>query len=1017
MLLSLLMNKVESCFVTKWTSNKGDYVGFDNDLNMKSGKLHLNKDNCYYLQLLICTNKKEQFEKNAYNFFGKHIYKITYNNKLINLRTQSQITFEDVVSVDLLRGLSTFIHVFNANILAGLEQFLSYNKSLFGIFDINFTPSPLQRYFELKKRENKDFLYYGILQNIDDDNQTLVGFDTIPKHSVCSFDIEVVKEREYGIIPNGASLDERIVSVSFVIGTVLGKKFEKELEIVFLLLPNPNITNFENKKSNRVYYNFFKERDLIKSVCDFLKNDLKTPFLVGYNILEFDLPVLLNRMIILGLVTDYYSIEDVNKMLLGIKMPLVCCERFQIIDVMVYLKRMHANEYSSFSLNNIAEIELGKSKLDMSFEKLNQYYQYNDIYMEWGLEFLYQICDYVTLDSELAVEIYAKKEILHHLMPLISICFCDTVDYMCKATSKIISKFTSIMYPSQGMCVPLISNRGVNDYVFCGDMFESVVNKQYRGATVLKAQRTIYNNKNISVVDFTSLYPSIIREFNISPNYVIDNVNKNSPLVNDFFKKTNQMEKFYTIKREYIKSPLAVVVEYLIKQRKNTTNLYLNKAYKLIANSIYGLLASKGRMRDLSCAALVTSYGRKIHSQIKNYIENDLKMTVVYGDTDSLFILQPSFDIDVASVLNKYIKEGLGLEMISLTLDYEATTTIFLAEKKNYIMKLRNGQIKMAGLAKRINPKFKIFIENFFKYFLQLIENFYDDKVSFNRRFKIFIKKFCSYILENTSEKDYAFVCNSRPYYEYENLSSFNATCSYRQNVLGEDENFSSNGELLLSYVLPIFNKFYKDNKRKRGDAVEFYERMMKIGLPVDKTEVVLKVFNFISTIEKYILKTNDYFKNYLYSIKQNYIEQFRLPFKANVWTLKYKKNIIFYYDDLFKKLSEYSIHFWDLRDVKNSYQTIIEVENCGNLRHINKSFSTNDLNLYLEKHKSVQKLNILLFPISEFLVNNLYNLIWFLDLLYVRPKNFIHDTNYHYIPNRKLVMVNGDGEIEIYVA
>lgn len=50
-----------------------------------------------------------------------------------------------------------------------------------------------------------------------------------------------------------------------------------------------------------------------------------------------------------------------------------------------------------------------------------------------------------------------------------------------------------------------------------GDMFDSIGNKQYRGTTV----RAVYANQLLHALDFSSLYPSLIKEYNISKNYVI----------------------------------------------------------------------------------------------------------------------------------------------------------------------------------------------------------------------------------------------------------------------------------------------------------------------------------------------------------------------------------------------------------------------------------------------------------------------------------------------------------------
>lgn len=79
------------------------------------------------------------------------------------------------------------------------------------------------------------------------------------------------------------------------------------------------------------------------------------------------------------------------------------------------------------------------------------------------------------------------------------------------------------------------------------------------------------------------------------------------------------------------------------------------------------------------------------------------------------------------------------------------------------------------------------------------------------------------------------FVCNAKPFYEYANLCSFNAVCSYRKNLIGIDETFATTGELFLSYFLPIGIVDY--SKRKKRASVEFWDRISEANLQIDKVE------------------------------------------------------------------------------------------------------------------------------------------------------------------------------------
>lgn len=70
------------------------------------------------------------------------------------------------------------------------------------------------------------------------------------------------------------------------------------------------------------------------------------------------------------------------------------------------------------------------------------------------------------------------------------------------------------------------------------------------------------------------------------------------------------------------------------------------KAYKLIANSIYGCLGFKeSRFYAQPIAALITSTGRELLNASANLVRNKFNFDIVYGDTDSIMIDVKTSDI------------------------------------------------------------------------------------------------------------------------------------------------------------------------------------------------------------------------------------------------------------------------------------------------------------------------------------------------------------------------------------
>lgn len=136
----------------------------------------------------------------------------------------------------------------------------------------------------------------------------------------------------------------------------------------------------------------------------------------------------------------------------------------------------------------------------------------------------------------------------------------------------------------------------------------------------------------ILVLDFKSLYPSIILTFLIDPlGLILAQERKNSDPVPGFdggvFDKSDHI--------------LPALIEQLWRQRddaKQEKNSSLSQAIKILMNSFYGVLGSNlCRFYDPRLASSITKRGHQIMVDSKTWIEGQ-GYTVIYGDTDSLFV-------------------------------------------------------------------------------------------------------------------------------------------------------------------------------------------------------------------------------------------------------------------------------------------------------------------------------------------------------------------------------------------
>uniref|UniRef100_A0A4W6CDE9 DNA polymerase n=1 Tax=Lates calcarifer TaxID=8187 RepID=A0A4W6CDE9_LATCA len=214
----------------------------------------------------------------------------------------------------------------------------------------------------------------------------------------------------------------------------------------------------------------------------------------------------------------------------------------------------------------------------------------------------------------------------------------------------------------------------------------------YAGGLVLDPKVGFYD-KFVLLLDFNSLYPSIIQEFNICFTTVqreAHNAQKKNedepeeiPEIPDSSLEMGilpkEIRKLVERRRQ---------VKQLMKQQDINPDLYLQydirqKALKLTANSMYGCLGfSYSRFYAKPLAALVTHKGREILMHTKDMVQK-MNLEVIYGDTDSIMINTNS------KSLEEVYKLGNKVCLTVCTNCWKSTSTgvfksLLLLKKKKY---------------------------------------------------------------------------------------------------------------------------------------------------------------------------------------------------------------------------------------------------------------------------------------------------------------------------------------------
>lgn len=232
--------------------------------------------------------------------------------------------------------------------------------------------------------------------------------------------------------------------------------------------------------------------------------------------------------------------------------------------------------------------------------------------------------------------------------------------------------------------------------------------KKYAGAIVLEPMPGIF--PNVYVLDFASMYPSVIKRWNISYETVkcpSEKEQGNKPIpelpphwvCNDRRGLTALIVGLLRDLRAYVYKKLAKTAQSeLLRSYYNV----VQSALKVFINASYGVLGG-AEVFQLYCppaAELTTALARYVLSRtVLKALE--LGLVPIYGDTDSLFIWNP--DEEKLKELIEWVDREFGIE---IELDKVYKLVAMSGRKKNYVGILQSGELDIKGLVgkKRNTP-------------------------------------------------------------------------------------------------------------------------------------------------------------------------------------------------------------------------------------------------------------------------------------------------------------------------
>jgi len=493
----------------------------------------------------------------------------------------------------------------------------------------------------------------------------------IPKIKRMSLDIEV--ESDIARIPDPKVAEKRITAVGFEGSDGLKQVFVLRKsgieEGVNELLPGVKI----------VFYEETKEKEMILDTFELMK---KYPLLITYNGDGFDLPYLYNRASRLGIdrqKNPLYMMRDSATLTDGVHLDLYRTMSNRAFQIYAF-----GQKYSDFSLNSVSKGLLGEEKIDYGVEL-------NDLT-------LYQTGKYCQNDARLTYNLTAfNNDLLMNLLIVISRIARMPIDDISRmGVSQWIRSLLYYEHRQNGILIP---RRQELDDKSSGVSNDAIIkDKKFRGGLVVEPQVGIHFD--VTVMDFASLYPSIIKVKNLSYETVRcshDECKKNTiPQTNHWVcTKKNGLTSVLIgslrdLRVNYYKN-MAKKDTLTAEERQLFT--VVSQALKVILNASYGVMGAEiFPLYFLPAAEATTATGRHIILSTINKCKES-GIDVLYGDTDSLFVKKPTPKQIEDIITSAKIDHNVELEI-----DKEYRYVVLSGRKKNYLGVTKNGKVDVKGL-------------------------------------------------------------------------------------------------------------------------------------------------------------------------------------------------------------------------------------------------------------------------------------------------------------------------------
>jgi DNA polymerase I len=459
----------------------------------------------------------------------------------------------------------------------------------------------------------------------------------------------------------------------------------------------------EPSESRDDHHSFIQEVEICKTEKELLKKTFQIinsyPIIVTYNGDDFDLPYLYARSqdpridpigkeiiskdeIPIIIKRESFVKRGIQAEPVQIKhgLHLDLFRTFQNRSVQIYA---FSRKYTEYTLNAICEALLNDSKVEFDGD-------ISDLPTQ-------KLAEYCLKDADLTFRLTSFNDnLLMKLLVVISRISRLSIDDV--ARFGVNQWIRGMLYYEHRQRQALIPRRDELQAKGSSSTTAIIKEKKYRGGLVVEPALGIHFN--VVVVDFASLYPSII-------NLSYETVNcPHQSCMNDSAQHISETTHWICKEKRGLTSLLIGSLrdlrvnyyKYLSRDKSISAEeqqLYnvVSQAIKVILNASYGVMGAE--IFPLYCLPVADATAAIGRTTTTKTIEKckEVGIDVIYGDTDSLFLKNPS----TASVeeISTWARNNLGID---LEIDKQYRYVVFSDLKKNYLGVVQDGTVDVKGL-------------------------------------------------------------------------------------------------------------------------------------------------------------------------------------------------------------------------------------------------------------------------------------------------------------------------------